>query len=170
MQLMHSKFEYDGALNPKFSPGLFSLELESIKAYGGQCNTPQFILISSAGVTRPGRPGINLEEEPPAVRLNDQLGGILTWKWRGEEVVRHSGLNYTIIRPCALTEKPGDKPLIFDQGDNIKGQVSRDAIANLSIQALGWPQACQKTFEVCETDQSVSSQNWSESLAGLRSD
>jgi uncharacterized protein YbjT (DUF2867 family) len=33
MQLMLSKFEYDGALNPKFSPGLFSLEIESIKAY-----------------------------------------------------------------------------------------------------------------------------------------
>lgn len=64
MQLMQTKFEYDGALNPKFSPGLFRLEVNSIKAYGGKVNTPQFILISSAGVTRPGRSDINLEEQP----------------------------------------------------------------------------------------------------------
>jgi len=33
LQLMLSKFEYDGALNPQFSPGLFNLEIKSIQAY-----------------------------------------------------------------------------------------------------------------------------------------
>ncbi|ACK65301.1 NADH:ubiquinone oxidoreductase complex I intermediate-associated protein 30 [Rippkaea orientalis PCC 8801] len=170
MQLMQTKFEYNGELNPRFSPGLFGLEIESIKAYGGQPKTPHFILISSAGVTRPGRPGLNLDEEPPAVRLNDQLGGILTWKWRGEEVVRQSGLNYTIIRPCALTEKPGDKGLVFDQGDNIKGQVSRDAIAALCLDILKNPQAGQKTFEVREEDTPFNPQDWGQALASLSLD
>ena len=32
-QLMLSKFEYDGALNPKFNPGSFRLEIASIAAY-----------------------------------------------------------------------------------------------------------------------------------------
>ncbi len=32
-QLMLSKFEYDGALNPQFAPGRFDLEIESICAY-----------------------------------------------------------------------------------------------------------------------------------------
>lgn len=32
MQLMLSKFEYDGGLNPKFEPGLFTLAIEYIKA------------------------------------------------------------------------------------------------------------------------------------------
>ena len=32
-QLMLSKFEYDGGLNPSFSPGYFELQVESIKAY-----------------------------------------------------------------------------------------------------------------------------------------
>jgi hypothetical protein len=27
-----------------------------------------------------GRPGIDLSQEPPAVRMNDELGGILTYK------------------------------------------------------------------------------------------
>ncbi|GAB4378405.1 MAG: hypothetical protein Kow00121_30150 [Elainellaceae cyanobacterium] len=33
MQLMLSKFEYDGALNPHFQPGAFQLQIESIQAY-----------------------------------------------------------------------------------------------------------------------------------------
>ncbi|MCY7368753.1 MAG: CIA30 family protein [Chamaesiphon sp.] len=46
LQLMLSKFEYDKALNPCFTPGLFSLQIESISAYGGQ-NLPQLVVISS---------------------------------------------------------------------------------------------------------------------------
>jgi hypothetical protein len=34
MQLMLSKFEYDGGLNPKFKVGLFELQVQSIRAYG----------------------------------------------------------------------------------------------------------------------------------------
>ncbi len=167
MQLMLSKFEYDGELNPKFEAGSFSLEIEYIKAYGGQAK-PQFVQISSAGVTRPNRPGINLEEEPPAVRMNEQLGGILTWKLRGEEAIKASGLTYTIIRPCALTEQPGDKVLVAEQGDNIRGQVSRDAIAQLCIQALNLPAAVNKTFEVREEQQGVT--DWKKLFSNLQAD
>ena len=131
----------------------------------------QFVMVSSAGVTRPGRPGLNLAEEPPAVRMNDQLGGLLTWKLRGEEVVKNSGITYTIVRPCALTEKPGNKALYFDQGDNIKGQVSRETIAELCIQAIEQPEACNKTFEVREEEQSPNSSiDWKALFGSLKPD
>ncbi|MBE9169511.1 CIA30 family protein [Pleurocapsales cyanobacterium LEGE 06147] len=168
MQLMLSKFEYDGVLNPQFSPGLFSLEIQSIKAYGGK-PTPEFVMVSSAGVTRPGRPGINLEEEPPAVRMNDQLGGILTWKLRGEEAVRNSGLTYTIVRPCALTEQPGNKVLYAEQGDNLRGQVSREAIAELCVRAIELPEAVNKTFEVRE-EEKEGTIDWQSFFANLKAD
>jgi uncharacterized protein YbjT (DUF2867 family) len=168
-QLMLSKFEYDGELNPKFTPGLFQIQIESIKGYGGT-KLPQFIQISSAGVTRPGRPGLNLDEEPPAVRLNDQLGGILTWKLRGEEVIRKSGLPYTIIRPCALTEEPGGKKLMFDQGDNIKGKVSREDIAELCVNCLEQPKAYHVTFEVKESDNGQVPGDWAALLATVKAD
>jgi hypothetical protein len=45
-QLMLSKFEYDKSLNPRFTPGLFSLQVESISACGGQI-MPQLIIINS---------------------------------------------------------------------------------------------------------------------------
>ncbi|EGJ33004.1 MULTISPECIES: CIA30 family protein [Moorena] len=167
IQLMLSKFEYDGALNPNFAPGSFVLQLETIKAYGG-ITKPQFIMISSAGVTRPGRPGINLEEEPPAVRMNDQLGGILTWKLRGEDAVRDSGVSYTIIRPCALTEEPGGQALVFAQGDNIRGKVSREDIAELCIQVLEQPKACNVTFEVKEASDGL--RDWQTLFCDINTD
>ncbi|URD52718.1 CIA30 family protein [Chroococcidiopsis sp. CCNUC1] len=169
LQLMLSKFEYNGELNPQFSAGGFALQVESIGAYGSA--KPQFILVSSAGVTRPNRPGINLEEEPPAVRLNDQLGGILTWKWRGEEAVRESGVPYTIIRPCALTEEPEIQPLVFDQGDNIKGKVSRDSIAELCVRVVEQPQDGNLTFEVkADPNYGAFAANWQNLLARLKRD
>lgn len=168
-QLMLSKFEYDGALNPNFTPGGFALQIETIKAYNG-VSLPQFILVSSAGVTRPGRPGINLEEEPPAVRMNDALGGILTWKLRGEDSVRESGIAYTIIRPCALTEEAGGKTLVFEQGDNIRGKVSREDIAELCVQALEEPKACYLTFEVKETETAFTGGNWQKLFNSIQSD
>ena len=168
MQLMLSKFEYDGELNPKFEAGSFQLEVEYIKAYGGAA-TPQLVQVSSAGVTRPGRPGINLEEEPPAVRMNEQLGGILTWKLKGEEAIRSSNLTYTIVRPCALTEQSGDKTLHAEQGDNLRGQVSRDSIAELCVRAINLPEAVNKTFEVNETEQQGTT-NWQQLFSDLKSD
>ncbi|QDL10846.1 NADH:ubiquinone oxidoreductase [Brasilonema octagenarum UFV-E1] len=158
-QLMLSKFEYDGELNPQFSPGGFALEVESMKAYGG-ANLPQFVLVSSAGVTRPGRPGINLDEEPPAVKLNDQLGGILTWKLKGEDSLRESGIPYAIIRPCALTEEVGGKEFILEQGDNIKGKISREDVAKLCVEALQQTKASNVTFEVKQGENTASYIDW----------
>ena len=43
-QLMLSKFEYDSDLNPRFAPGLFSLQVESISAYGEKI-VPQLVVV-----------------------------------------------------------------------------------------------------------------------------
>jgi Complex I intermediate-associated protein 30 (CIA30)/NAD(P)H-binding len=48
-QLMLSKFEYDRALNPRFTPGLFSLQVASISAYEGK-TMPQLVVIDSVPV------------------------------------------------------------------------------------------------------------------------
>ncbi|EPS64358.1 hypothetical protein M569_10423, partial [Genlisea aurea] len=119
LQLMFSKFEYDGKLNPSFSEGPFELPISAITAYVKEPVTAGFIHVSSAGVTRPDRPGLDLSKQPPAVRLNKELGFILTYKLKGEDLIRESGIPYTIVRPCALTEEPAGADLVFDQGDNI---------------------------------------------------
>ncbi|KAF5738269.1 hypothetical protein HS088_TW13G01165 [Tripterygium wilfordii] len=148
LQLMFSKFEYDGKLNPSFAEGAFRLPVSSIQAYIKDPVTPRFVHVSSAGVTRPDRPGLDLSKQPPAVRLNKELGFILTFKLKGEDLIRESGMPYTIVRPCALTEEPAGADLIFDQGDNITGKISREEIARICVAALEIPYACDKTFEV----------------------
>ncbi|URE48808.1 Complex I intermediate-associated protein 30 (CIA30) [Musa troglodytarum] len=110
-----------------------------------------FVHVSSAGVTRPGRPGLDLSKQPPAVRLNKELGFVLTYKLKGEDLLRESGIPCAIVRPCALTEEPAGADLIFDQGDNITGKISREEIARICIAALDSPYACGKTFEVKST-------------------
>ncbi|KAF6173137.1 hypothetical protein GIB67_028435 [Kingdonia uniflora] len=80
LQLMFSKFEYDGKLNPTFLEGSFQLPLSAIRAYMKDPLTPRFVHVGSAGVTRPERPGFDLSKQPPAVRLNKELGFILTFK------------------------------------------------------------------------------------------
>ncbi|CAL8150179.1 unnamed protein product [Prunus armeniaca] len=90
-----------------------------------------FVHLSSAGVTRPDRPGLDLSKQPPAVRLNKELDFILTFKLKlfrfctlisfgdGGGLNTGNGIPYTIVRPCALTEEPAGTDLIFNQGDNI---------------------------------------------------
>ncbi|KZV23743.1 hypothetical protein F511_33751 [Dorcoceras hygrometricum] len=146
--LMFSKFESDGKLNPTFKEGPFQLPVAAIRAYLKEPITSRFIHVSSAGVTRPDRPGLDLSKQPPAVRLNKELDFILTYKLKGEDLIRESGIPYTIVRPCALTEEPAGADLIFDQGDNITGKVSREEIARICIASLESPYARDKTFEV----------------------
>uniref|UniRef100_A0A2P2MDJ4 NADH:ubiquinone oxidoreductase intermediate-associated protein 30 domain-containing protein n=1 Tax=Rhizophora mucronata TaxID=61149 RepID=A0A2P2MDJ4_RHIMU len=148
LQLMFSKFEYDGKLNPTFAEGAFQLPVSSIRAYIKDPKTPRFVHVSSAGVTRPERPGLDLSKQPPAVRLNKELGFILSFKLKGEDLIRESGMPFAIVRPCALTEEPAGADLIFDQGDNITGKISREEIARICVAALESPYACDKTFEV----------------------
>lgn len=156
VQLMLSKFEYDGELNPEFREGAFELPMRSIKAFVAPqqgAAKPRFVHVSSAGVTRPNRPGIDVDKEPPAVKMNDALGGLLTYKLAGEDALRSSGVPFAVVRPCALTEEPRGMPLEVSQGDVIKGKVGRDDVAELCVQMLAGevPALADATFEVKST-------------------
>lgn len=57
--------------------------------------------------------------------MNDMLSYLLTYKLKGEDVIRDSGIPATIIRPCALTEEAKGAPMLVSQGDELKGKISR---------------------------------------------
>ncbi|PHT31896.1 hypothetical protein CQW23_28233 [Capsicum baccatum] len=66
----------------------------------------------------------------------------------GEDEIRESGIPYTIVRPCALTEEPAGANLIFDQGDNIHGEdIPCRGCSNICGSSES-PYACDNTFEV----------------------
>jgi uncharacterized protein YbjT (DUF2867 family) len=97
----------------------------------------RFILISSLGVTHPEHP------------LNN-FGRILDWKLKGENVLRSSGLNYTIIRPGGLTDESGGKTALrIEQGDTLGGgRISRSDVAEVCLAALDEITTFYTTFEV----------------------
>ena len=89
---------------------------------------------------------------------------------RGEDAIRTSGIPYTIIRPCALTEESGSKALSFEQGDNITGKVSREDIAQLCVRALEATNACNITFEVKESQNEEAAEDWEDLFFDLKPD
>jgi uncharacterized protein YbjT (DUF2867 family) len=108
---------------------------EAAKAAG----VSQFILVSSMGVTHPEH------------QLNAMLDNILEWKLKGEEAVRATGINYTIVRPGALTNEPGgQRGVRIMQGDPLEGEgsISRSDLAAVLVSAIGRPDLLGKTFEI----------------------
>jgi len=137
------------------------------------CGLPNVVYVSSAYVTRPTRPELNMLQEPPVVRMNDMLGGILTWKKEAEDLIRESGLTYTVVRPCALTDGAGviavgaPERLEMGQGDEFRGKVSRSDVAALCVAALNCPEAAGKTFEVRRRKQDAAQPSEQSEMAQL---
>lgn len=160
------QFESDGLLNPRFGgAGAFELRVERIATYNAPAPSADdgaaplsWVHISSAGVTRPHRPGIDVAVEPPAVRMNAMLGNLLDHKLAAEDALRSSapGLRAAIVRPTALTEEPLGAPLVVAQGDTIRGKVARDEVAALAVDLLTavptpLPAGGTFTFEIAST-------------------
>ena len=142
MQLMLSKFEYDGRLNPHFSPGFFQLEIESISAYGNRQATPQLIYLSSASQKN------NLLIQTSEEQVNHHSDNIRDLRLKTESLIRENDLNYTIIRLSNLSETPVKKVSDFDQVDNLTYESNLERIAELCVGALRLPEVSNKDFEV----------------------
>lgn len=127
--------------------------VEAAKAAG----VAHFVLVSSIGATQPDHP-VN------------RFGQVLTWKLRGEDAVRNSGLSYTVVRPGGLIDEPGGrKGIVFAQGDCITGRVTRADVAAVCIQSLAQPAARNVTFEVINNDDAPPS-DWPRVFATLKPD
>lgn len=102
----------------------------------------RFVLVSSVGVDR--------YNSFPFVILN--AFGVLKYKKMGEEVLRASGIPFTIIRPGRLTDGPytsydlntllqatsgSRQDVELSATDSLAGEASRIATAECVVQALG---------------------------------
>ena len=131
IQIMLSKFEYDGGLNPSFRPGAFELELCSIGAYGDR-TLPQLIVVAPITATEGN--------------VAQALGG--------------SVRPHTLIQPQAVVDAPGGQELDFSLTKTPNGAVSSPDLAELCVQLLNIPEACQRTINVQEYGQ-LGVNNWS---------
>ena len=119
------------------------------------------------------------------MRMNAMLGNLLDYKLAAEDALRGSGVSFAIVRPVALTEEPPGMPLEVDQGDVVKGKVSRDDVAQLCVAMLtgeAGTSCIDTTFEVkssvpfsqpwTEADSDAAGRgakrDWAALLAGLK--
>jgi uncharacterized protein YbjT (DUF2867 family) len=122
----------------------------------------QFVLLTAIGVTDPEHP------------FNKATKGALTWRFKGEEYLRASGLTYTIVRPGGLVNEPaGQKGLRLEQGDAwrplLRSTLSRDDLALVLIEVLRQPGARDTTFELVN-DASAVPGAWRDRFATLTPD
>ncbi len=117
MQLMLSKFEYDGQLNPSFQPGRFQLEVDSIKAYNSNYQ-PHFVLVSNSNVP--------------------------------EDLVRSSGLPYTIIRTYESSESVADKVFTLQENNHSPEEAKEKLIAKICLETIKSSLEVNQTFAVQE--------------------
>lgn len=126
-----------------------AVDNESVGTVAAGCKeagVERVVLISSALVTRKNR------YKPLRVILNKVRWKLMDNKFRGEEKLRNSGVDYTVVRPGALTNKQiGGAVLRTVQGDRISSghvKISRTNVAVVCCAALTDPKAENRTFEL----------------------
>jgi uncharacterized protein YbjT (DUF2867 family) len=78
---------------------------------------------------------------------------ILYWKQQGENYLRASGLNYTIVRPGGLKNDEVSGILVMSKADTLfEGSIPRQKVAEVCVESLSQPGAVNKVIEiVCQS-------------------
>ncbi|GMP50820.1 hypothetical protein CsSME_00017284 [Camellia sinensis var. sinensis] len=107
------------------------------------------VLVGSMGGTNPNHPLNSLGN-----------GNILVWKRKAEQYLADSGVPYTIIRAGGLQDKEGGiRELLVGKDDELLNTetktVTRDDVAEVSIQALQFGEAKFKAFDLASKPERV---------------
>ena len=131
--------------------------VNAAKAHGVQ----RFVAVTTASAGSPW--------SAAAIFLNLYHHGSVKEKWRGEQAIRSSGLDYVIIRPYGLgrdvSPPPGLRGIEFSQGRETTGtrrHIPREDVASLCHEALRLDRtsATRATFECWATDTHVRAMDW----------
>ncbi len=93
----------------------------------------------------------------------------MKWKSLGEDYIRNSGIDFTIVRPGGLRGELGTLGIRFEQGDEIIGWIPRGDVASVLVESIYNPDALNKTFEVIN-DESLAIGAWRDEFKNLTTD
>ena len=80
-------------------------------------------------------------------------------KQRGEAMLRASGLTYFIVRATELDDRDSSRRLVFSQGSTVpRGTVPREDIAEVAVESLLDPRACNVVCTVAESQSAAPSE------------
>ncbi|WZL90308.1 SDR family oxidoreductase [Salinimicrobium sp. 3283s] len=103
----------------------------------------KFIMLSSMGADEPSE--------------HKKLQHYLEAKAAADQHLRDSGLDYTIIRPGALTDDMGTGKVKLAEKLDSTGEIPRDDVAFLLIMSLADPLVKNMTFEAIEGEEPIKS-------------
>ncbi|MHA6278814.1 SDR family oxidoreductase [Salinimicrobium sp. CAU 1759] len=103
----------------------------------------KFIMLSSMGADEPSK--------------HKKLEHYLEAKAAADQHLRDSGLDYTIIRPGALTDDMGTGKVKLAEKLDSSGEIPRDDVAFLLIMSLADPLVKNMTFEAIEGEEPIKS-------------
>ena len=118
-----------------------------------------FGLISSGGVN------------DAAAYIKQNRNDSLTWTFKGEEYLRASGLDYTVVRPGGMRDYPAGENgiLLLQQDQNGAGLITRSDVAAVMVECLANPHAVGKTFAIVNY-LALDPESWRDALANLKLD
>ena len=109
----------------------------------------RFLVVSSVGAQAPES-------------ANEKMQPYLRAKARADEELKHSGLDYTIVRPGPLTDERGTSRIEASTALGRREEIPREDVAHTMVAALEKRNTFGKTFEIFAGDTPIE-----EALASL---
>ncbi|MFJ5230002.1 SDR family oxidoreductase [Kitasatospora sp. NPDC088391] len=97
----------------------------------------RYLLVSSMGLERIGDPAVTPE-----------FDAYLKAKWAAEEALKDRPLDWTVLRPAALTDAPTERHPHLAPPPNRFGEVSRAEVAHTLVRLLDDPTTIHQTLEL----------------------
>jgi uncharacterized protein YbjT (DUF2867 family) len=102
-------------------------------------------------------------------RQNPRFGYVAYWKTKAEQILKDSGMSFTIVGPGGYLDEPGEVKgvRIFPRSDFSMGYISREDVASIVVASLTDPAARGKAF-AAQYDESVKPGAWRNSFGTLQ--
>lgn len=145
---------------------IYAEAVGEIATIGKKEGVDRVVLVSSAGLNR---------IKP---NYSDYLKDVLKWKLKGEQMLKASGVPYSIVRAYSLNNEADDVGDEFTvavfQGDpdGVQGLITRKDLGSVTVEALLKDETKNATFEVCNARKNFMGMepDFRKSLAGVLAD
>ncbi|KAL7508964.1 hypothetical protein ACHAXN_006024 [Cyclotella atomus] len=106
--------------------------------------------------------------------LINMLGNMAKgWNYEGEQLLRDSGLDYTIVRPGVMgrDDIPTGKLALVDNGQDLPvSSVTHSQIADLCVECLNYPNAARATLTAMNVEEGTGEDNYAPLLEKVNAD